>query len=353
MTARRSRGEIVAIDLFCGAGGLTLGLARAGIRVVRGIDVDGTAGETYEHNNPASSFMRGDVRSVDSRDLLDGVDRGGSELLLAGCAPCQPFSRHVRGARRDDRRSLMVRFADLVADTLPDHVLAENVPQFMGCRYHGRMLRTLRDCGYSYDEGVVDAADYGVPQHRRRYILLASRRQQVRIPARTHGAGRARYRTVHDAIASYPPVTQGESYAAIPNHCASGLSERNRERMRRTPVDGGSRKDVAGMTLQCHDGHDGHSDVYGRMRWDRPAPTLTCRCNSISNGRFAHPEQDRGMTVREAAAIQTFPDDYVFCSPSMRDNAAHVGNAVPVLLAETLGRAFAGAAARARPARRA
>ena len=110
--------------------------------------------------------------------------------------------------------------------------------------------------------------------------------------------------------------------------------------MRRTPADGGSRKDVGCMTLRCHDGHDGHSDVHGRMRWDRPAPTLTCRCNSISNGRFAHPEQDRGMAVREAAALQTFPDDYVLCSPYMMYNAAHVGNAVPVLLAVALGRAL-------------
>jgi len=337
---------MVAVDLFCGAGGLTHGLTRAGIRVVKGIDVDGTAGETYERNNPGSSFVMGDVRDADPRDLLDGVDRKGSELLLAGCAPCQPFSSHARRTGRDDRRSLMARFAYLVADMLPDHVLAENVPMFMGCRYHAYMLRTLAACGYSYDDGVVDAADYGVPQHRRRYVLLASRKRPVRIPEKTHGTGLARHRSVRDAIASYPRVAQGEAHSAVSNHRASALSKKNRERMRRTPVDGGSRKDVVGMTLRCHDGHNGHGDVYGRMRWDKPAPTLTCRCNSISNGRFAHPEQNRGMTVREAAAIQTFPDDYVFCSPHMVRNAAHVGNAVPVLLAEVLGRALAGAGRR-------
>lgn len=341
MTARRGT-RIVAVDLFCGAGGLTKGLARAGMRVARGVDSDIAARDTYERNNPGSEFMHGNVGHIGASALLGGIDLGGSELMLAGCAPCQPFSRHVADSKGDRRRSLMARFADLVDGIRPDHVLAENVPMFVGCDSHRVMIRTLKKCGYAYDDDIVDAADYGVPQHRRRYVLLASRGRRVSLPAPTHGpSAKPRWLTVRDAIASYPAVKHGESHGGLPNHVASGLSEKNVKRLSLTPRDGGSRKDVRGMTLKCHRGHDGHSDVYGRMRWDRPAPTLTCRCNSISNGRFAHPDQDRGMTIREAAAIQTFPDDYVFHGTTMERNAAHVGNAVPVLMAERLGMAFA------------
>lgn len=331
----------MAVDLFCGAGGLTRGLARAGIRVARGIDSDAAARDTYERNNPGSEFMHGNVGRIGAVALLDGIGLGGSELMLAGCAPCQPFSRHVADSKGDRRRSLMGRFADLVDDVRPDHVLAENVPMFRGCGSHRRMIRTLEGRGYHYDDGVVDAADYGVPQHRRRYVLLASKRRRVALPDPTHGpSAGSDWLTVRNAIAAYPAVAHGESHGTVPNHVASGLSKKNVRRMRLTPRDGGSRRDVRGMTLKCHRGHDGHSDVYGRMRWDSPAPTLTCRCNSISNGRFAHPDQDRGMTIREAAAIQTFPEDYVFHGATMERNAAHVGNAVPVLMAERLGMAF-------------
>ena len=340
MTARRG-GHIVAVDLFCGAGGLTNGLVRAGIRVVRGIDSDISARDTYERNNLDSEFVHGDIRHIGAAALLGGIDLGGSELMLAGCAPCQPFSRHVADSKGDRRRSLMARFAALVREIRPDHVLAENVPLFVGSASHKRMIRALKECGYSYDDDVVDAADYGVPQHRRRYVLLASRKIPVSLPAPTHGpSAESEWRTVRDAIAAYPAVAHGKSHDGVPNHTASGLSEKNARRMSLTPWNGGSRMDVRGMTLKCHRGHNGHSDVYGRMKWDRPAPTLTCRCNSISNGRFAHPDQDRGMTIREAAAIQTFPDDYVFHGTTMERNAAHVGNAVPILMAERLGAAF-------------
>ena len=170
--------------------------------------------------------MHGDVRNVRTAALLDGIDLDGSELMPAGCAPYRPFSRHVADSKGDRRRSLMGTFTGLVDSMRPDHVLAENVPMFVGCASHRRMIQTLKRRGYSYDDDMVDAADYGVPQHRRRYVLLASRTRPVRIPAETHGAGLARHRTVHDAIASYPPVEQGGSHAAVPNHCAGGLSEK-------------------------------------------------------------------------------------------------------------------------------
>ena len=335
--------KIVAVDLFCGAGGLTKGLADAGIKVVKGIDSDGTARKTYETNNPGSRFVNADISGISAADLTDGVRRQGADLLLAGCAPCQPFSKHGVRDPRDRRRVLVWHFARLVGEIKPEYVIMENVPQFekAGNAHRDGFLRMLRKHGYRYDEGVVNAAEYGVPQSRHRYVLLASKNGQIRIPAGDYGR-RKRFRTVRDAIGKYPRIGAGESSPRVANHDAYDLSSANRRRIRATPPDGGSRTDTSGrgMTLKCHRNATGHTDVYGRMKWDHPAPTLTCRCVSFSNGRFGHPVQDRAISVREAAALQTFPDGYVFRS-TKTGNAAHIGNAVPVLLARTLGRAIA------------
>ena len=337
----RSR-SVVAVDCYCGAGGLTRGLTDAGIRVAKGIDVDGTARKTYERNNPGSTFVEADMREITPERVISGIKRRGSRLLLAGCAPCQPFSKHVAYSRRDRRRSLVMCMARLVEKILPDFVLMENVPGF-GKKtnpYRGDFLRVLGKNKYRFDEGVVNAADYGVPQKRMRYVLLASRQGGIEIPAGTHGSSGDRpYRTVRDAIGRFPRIVQGGSCKRVPNHTSCVLSAKNYERIRMTPRDGGSRRDAGYRELRCHEGHSGHTDVYGRMKWDVPAPTLTCRCISLSNGRFGHPSQNRAISVREAAALQTFPARYVFHS-NITANARHVGNAVPVLLARNLGRSI-------------
>ena len=341
--------KIVAVELFCGAGGLTRGLSDAGIRVVKGVDTDCTARETYESNNPGSKFVKADVSRISVTDLMDGVGRRGADLLLAGCAPCQPFSKHGVHDPRDKRRSLVRHFARLVGEIKPEYVIMENVPQFgkPDNAYRAGFLRMLQRHGYSHDEGVANAAEYGVPQSRHRYVLLASKNGPIRIPPGDYGK-KKRFRTVRDAIGKYPRIGAGESSPHVANHDACGLSDANRRRIRATPRDGGSRTDVRGrgMALRCHRNTSGHTDVYGRMRWDRPAPTLTCRCVSFSNGRFGHPVQNRAISVREAAALQTFPDSYVFRS-TKTGNAEHIGNAVPVLLAKTLGRAVVRSSGRA------
>jgi len=334
--------NIIAIELFCGCGGLTKGLTNAGINVAKGIDADKTAKATYEKNNPKSVFVEFDIRKLSVKDLIEGIDRKDHDLLLAGCAPCQPFSKHTIDSRYDRRKSLMWQFAYFVGKLKPEYLLVENVPGFKknGNPYRIKFIQTLKKHGYYFDEGIIDAADYGVPQHRRRYVLLGSKRRPVRIPSGAYGAGKRPFKTVYDTIGKYPRIGAGKTHKRIPNHSARGLSETNLLRIRHTPKNGGSRKDVPKeMRLRCHEGHSGHRDVYGRMRWDRPSPTLTCRCNSLSNGRFGHPTQNRAISVREAASIQTFPDSYVFHSYDT-NNAMHIGNAVPVLLAEELGRVF-------------
>ena len=340
-----------AIDLFCGAGGLTLGLRRAGWHVLAGIDVDAAVGETYGRNNPNARFLASDLRSVTGEDVL--VLAGNTprrELLLAGCAPCQPFSkqRRRRGLDRRSDGTLLGHFSRLVAALRPGTVLMENVPGITtvpGFSSFRRFLKLLRDCGYGYEHRVLNARDFGVPQHRRRCVLLAVHGSEAKLPTpliREPDQGGA---TVRASIGRFPAIAAGEAHRCIPNHVAAGLSPLNLERIRATPADGGSRRDwPERLTLDCHRRTSGFSDVYGRMWWDRVAPTLTSRCNSLSNGRFGHPEQDRAMSLREAAALQTFPDDYEFFGTRNRI-AGWIGNAVPVSFAEALGAAAIRAAA--------
>lgn len=340
MTGRKN--DIVAIDLFCGCGGLTKGLTDAGIQVVKGIDIDGSAKDTYEKNNPGSVFVESDIRKLSVEEIMNGVDRMGKKLLLAGCAPCQPFSRMVADSRYDRRKSLIQAFAEFIYKLRPEYLLVENVSGFRKSNnvHRVRFIRTLKKCGYYFDERVINAADYGIPQNRRRYVLLGSNTTPVKIPAGSYGRNRMRWRTVRDTIKKYPRIAAGEHHKSVLNHSAPFLSDVNLARIRSTPSDGGSRDDVPeAMRLKCHTVHSGHNDVYGRMYWDKPSPTLTCKCISFSNGRFGHPEQDRAISVREAASLQTFPDDYIFHS-CRTTNALHVGNAVPVLLAKELGKVF-------------
>ena len=340
-----------AIDLFCGAGGLTLGLRRAGWDVLVGIDVDEAVGETYRHNNPNTGFLAADLRSVTEEDILSlAGNTPRRDLLLAGCAPCQPFSkqRRRRGLARCSDGTLLGQFARLVVALRPGSVMMENVPGITavpGFSSFRRFLRILRDFGYGYEHRVLNARDFEVPQHRRRCVLLAVRGSEARLPApliREPDQGGV---TVRASIGRFPAIAAGEAHRCIPNHVAAGLSPLNLERIRATPADGGSRRDwPERLTLDCHRRTLGFSDVYGRMWWDRVAPTLTSRCNSLSNGRFGHPEQDRAISLREAAALQTFPDDYEFFGTRNRI-AGWIGNAVPVWFAEALGTAAIKAAA--------
>lgn len=340
-----------AIDFFCGAGGFTVGLRQAGIDVIAGIDSNEACGKTYSANNTESRFICADIRQIDGRALLEvlpGLRIEDDELVFVGCAPCQPFSQQRRSAKPHRDASLLSCFGSLVIEFRPAYVVVENVPGIATVRGNStfnRFVLGLRRAGYSVEKDVLDAKEFGVPQSRRRLVLIASRRGQAALPVPTHGPGRRPWRTVRQAIAEYPRLPAGGSADRPANHRASALSDLNLKRMQCTPHDGGSRADWPDeLVLACHkDDYRGHSDVYGRLHWDEPAPTLTGRCHSISNGRYGHPEQDRALTLREAAALQTFPDDYVF-EGSLRSIALQIGNAVPVRLARTLGQQVVGIA---------
>jgi DNA (cytosine-5)-methyltransferase 1 len=342
------RHKIVALDLFCGAGGLTKGLLDAGIDVRLGIDNDDRFRKTYEFNNDPAIFRKEDVRSLSGIDLERDLSLHPEELFfLAACAPCQPFSKHNKNHRYDRKKSLLLQVGRILSEfqKKPDFLFFENVPgitKIDGGRIFKEFCKVLSSLGYNFNWGIMNAKDYGIPQSRKRFIMIGIKRdlydQDLSFPNKTHGKGLLPYKTVRDTIGHLPSLRAGQRHETIANHQCASLEEINLERLAVTPKNGGSRDSwPESLRLKCHIDHKGHRDVYGRMSWDSPSPTLTCKCTSISNGRFAHPTQRRAISLREAALLQTFPENYIFFG-LFQVMAKQIGNAVPVKLAEIFGR---------------
>jgi DNA (cytosine-5)-methyltransferase 1 len=347
LIARVEHGPLSAVDLFCGAGGLTHGLIRSGIRVEAGIEIDKQAEHAFRTNNPGVDFLLWDVARKNYQSVAK-LFRPGAIRLLAGCAPCQPFSKLTNGADPHKDWDLLDNFGRFVRRILPELVTMENVPELeeRGSEVYLRFVRTLKRCGYSVATEVVHCEDYGIPQARRRLVLLASRLGEIAIPDGRYRSA-ARRRTVRQAIGALRPLAAGETDPDDPLHFASLLSQTNLERIRATPRDGGTWKDWPDrLILPCHRRRTGKSygSIYGRMWWDRPGPTMTTLCTGLGNGRFGHPEQDRAITLREAALLQSFPRNYAFWPSGEKLNRKAVGrmigNAVPPRLAEVLGKAL-------------
>jgi len=351
---------IRAIDFFCGAGGLTRGLTDSGITVRAGIDNDARLRTTYERNNKGSKFLDLDINEVDIDQLRQELGITPQDVVLyAACTPCQPFSTLNQRRGKDDRKDLLLAFGKLVVEAPPDYVVVENVPGLpnaYGKDIYAKFTAMLKKAGLVYqDSALVDASDYGVPQIRKRFILVASRHGPISLPSPDQGEKatvrqaiehfRQPYLGPHrprsrSAVSSLVP--EEESAAMPANHVARKLAPHLLRIVANVPKDGGSRGDITNddILLDCHKRAPKlHRDVFGRMTWDAPAPTLTCRCTDVYCGRFAHPVDDRGISLREAAALQTFPDDYVFYGTFLH-GAAQIGNAVPVQLAARLGSTF-------------
>ena len=335
---------VSAVDLFCGAGGLTHGLLQAGICVEAGVDIDEQARHAYAVNNPGVDFLLWDVQRKQCGSI-EKLFAPGRLRLLAGCAPCQPFSKLTNGRDKHDDWRLLDSFRRFVAGIRPELVTMENVPELAdrGSEVFGRFVAMLEKLEYHVDWRVVNCREYGVPQARRRLVLLASRLGEISMPE-----GRYRYpsqwRTVRKTIGSLPPLESGQEDPSDSLHVASELSPMNLKRVRATPHDGGTRNAWPDcLVLPCHRKKSGerYFSIYGRMWWDRPAPTMTTLCTGIGNGRFGHPEQDRSITLREAALFQSFPRSYEFWPRNEKLNRKAVGrmigNAVPPRLAKAIG----------------
>jgi DNA (cytosine-5)-methyltransferase 1 len=333
------------IDLFCGIGGLSHGLIKEGLDVVAGIDNDETCRFGYEYNNKAK-FIHKDISEVSGEEInrLFGYDKD-SFRVLVGCAPCQPFSR--LNLKRVTKKQLepVEQFAQLIQETLPDIVSMENVSGLAKMEIFETFVNALEKSGYKYKYEIVDASDYGVPQRRKRLVLLASLFGEIELIKKTHPDKKV---TVRDVIKHLEPIRDGEASGKDRFHRASKLSDLNLRRIKATPIDGGnSRSWDQNLILNCHKKDSGRTyrgTVYGRMHWDEPAPTMTTQCIGLGNGRFGHPEQDRAISLREAAIFQTFPRNYKFLPPDEPLIVGHIakfiGNAVPVRLGVIIGRSI-------------
>lgn len=338
--------NISGIDLFCGAGGLTSGLRKADINIVAGVDIDTNCKYSYEWNNSEARFIGESVTSI-SGDSLSKLFARDSVRLLAGCAPCQPFSKLTNGSESHKAWNMLDQFGRLIRELRPELVTMENVPELAerGKDVLDNFLAILSELNYQIDHAVVKCEDYGVPQQRRRFVLLASTLGPIKIPAGKYKGKKPP--TVFDAIGDLPVIDTGESHPDDPLHCAAKLSPLNLRRIKATPVNGGTWRDwPEELRLECHKKDTGKSfgSVYGRMWWDQPAPTMTTLCTGLGNGRFGHPVQDRPISLREAALIQSFPKGYRFTQPGEKLNRSAVsrmiGNAVPPKLALALGKAL-------------
>ena len=319
------------------------------MKITFALDHDTDARASFEANFPDAHFEFADIRKVSVEAIRSRMEAEQSNpVLFSGCAPCQPYTKQntIRPELDlDERVPLLACFAALVQGCRPDLVFVENVPglQKLDARSQpfGGFVKQLEDADYQLDYRPIKLAKYGIPQSRRRLVLVGSRHGKVHLPEETHGPGAPNegYVTVRDCIAHLPAIRAGEEHQDIPNHRAANLSARNLERIEATPEGGGNRDWPKVLTLECHKGVSGYSDVYGRMSWDAPASGLTTRCTSYSNGRFGHPEQHRAISIREAACLQTFPEDFVF-EGSMASMARQIGNAVPVRLAKLIGHQF-------------
>ncbi|SDB57800.1 DNA cytosine methyltransferase [Bauldia litoralis] len=334
--------SIACIDLFCGAGGLTHGLIAEGLDVVAGIDVDDACRHPFETNN-ASRFIKANVEQVSSKRI--NALFGDAEIrVLAGCAPCQPFSTY---AQRYDvvgspRWALLKHFGRLIKDTRPELITMENVPSVTKHAVFDEFVEALEDSGYNVHREVIDSSRFGLPQRRRRMVLLASLLGPIGLIPSTH----ERPVTVRSAIGRLPPITQGGTYAKDQLHAASKLSDLNLERIRASRPGGTWRDWPKHLVAECHRRETGHTypGVYGRMVWDEPAPTLTTQFYGFGNGRFGHPEQDRGISLREGAVLQGFPDSYSFLPHGapiqFKALGRMIGNAVPVVLGRVIGQSI-------------
>lgn len=349
-TTRTADGvRATAVDLFCGAGGLTRGLLDAGIPVAAGYDVDAACQFPYEHNNPGAEFKKISVTDL-TGELLTARYPAGHTRILVGCAPCQTFSKYTQGLDNvnDPKWKLLDEFARLVRELRPDIVSMENVPELQRHSIFDRFLAILDDEGFHFSENreeqVVYCPDYGIPQHRRRLVLLASRLGPIELIPPTHPPGK--HRKVRDVLRRLPALTAGDVSSNDPLHRTSELSPLNLRRIRHSRPGGTWSDWPRELVADCHKARTGktYPSVYGRMEWDQPSPTITTQFFGFGNGRFGHPEQDRAISLREGAILQSFPGNYEFVPPGgeycFKTIGQLIGNAVPVRLGEVIGKSI-------------
>jgi len=335
--------KIACVDLFCGAGGLTHGFVKEGLNVIAGIDLDPACRFPYEENNP-SKFIERDVKDIEAEEL-NKIFGDADIKILAGCAPCQPFSTYAQRYESDGKEGkwgLLYHFARLAEGTNPDIITMENVPTVAKHSVFFDFVNELKRLNYSVWYKIVDSSQFGVPQMRRRMVLLASKHGSLQMIEPTH----TKPVTVRQAIGRLRPLQAGEAAARDKLHVASSLNNKNLERIIASKPGGSWRDWPEHLIADCHKADSGktYPGVYGRMEWNKPAPTMTTQCYGFGNGRFGHPQQNRAISLREAAILQSFPRDYSFVPKdgevSFTALGRLIGNAVPVDLGRAIARSI-------------
>lgn len=336
----RPTNVLTTLDLFAGAGGLSTGLRAAGFTVVGAVENDATAAATYRLNHPKTKVILSDIRDLTGPALLEHVGLApGALALLTGCPPCQGFSSlrtHRKVSHTDDpRNDLLFEILRLARSIRPRALIVENVPGLASDHRFDSFRRGLFASGYRNEFAILDATHFGVPQRRKRLVLVALHKRDL--PPDWAAATHTVPVTVRQAIGGLPEA--GQSGDTL-HDLGENRSQAIMRRIRATPADGGSRRDIPSeMACPCHEGNDGYSDVYGRMAWDQASPTITSGCHNPSKGRFLHPEADRAITLREAALLQTFPRNYIFDLSRGKENVARqIGNAFPPLLIKAIAK---------------
>ncbi|MBD1997827.1 DNA cytosine methyltransferase [Leptolyngbya sp. FACHB-541] len=321
---------LTSIDLFAGAGGLSYGLKAEGFQPIAAVEIDPVSAKSYGFNHQSTNLIVNDIRQVSGIQILKQANISPGELdLLTGCPPCQAFST-LRTRRRkqqldDPNKNLIIEMLRLVRSMRPRAVIVENVPGLADDEHFNKFRLGLRQAGYRYTYAVLNASDFGVPQRRKRLILVALRGREIPSGWSSY---RCERRTVRDAIGHLVPAgTSGDPLHDLPENRTPAMISR----IKATPKNGGSRRDISPeLQCACHVRLDGFKDVYGRMAWDDVSPTITSGCNNPSRGRFLHPEEHRAITLREAALLQTFPKNYQFCLDRGKEHvASQIGNAFP------------------------
>lgn len=342
---RKSMHSISVVDLFCGIGGMTHGFIKEGFRVIAGIDADPTCRYAYEANNRGVQFIEQDLDDISPEDVLCLYPPEDVKILI-GCAPCQPFSKYTKryaiGNKKDEKWRLVRVFGRLIREVQPDIVSMENVPELKEYPVFEEFVKNLEREDYHIGYRIVPCSDYGVPQIRKRLVLLASKFGQIELEPATW----KKAKTVMQTIGALPAIRAGERDPRDPIHRASGLSELNLRRIRSTSEGGTWRDWPKELILYCHRKESGRSyrSIYGRMLRHGLAPTITTEFHAIGSGRFGHPEQDRAISLREGALLQTFPKSYKFVKNgedfAIGTIAKHIGNAVPVQLGQAIARSI-------------
>ena len=334
--------EVACVDLFCGAGGLTHGLKRTGINVVAGIDIDNYCKHPFEKNNDAK-FLLEDVSSI-SPSILSSFFGSAKYRILAGCAPCQPFSTYSQRYETigTERWGLMYHFSRLIKSIKPEIVVMENVPSVLRHQVYTDFVEKLQKSGYYVTNQINECKKYGLPQRRKRMVLLAALDRPIELIE----PPKLKEKSVYDAIGLMPKLNHGETSKNDRLHMSASLSDLNLKRIRASKQGGTWRDWPKELIAECHKKETGRSypSVYARMKWNEPSPTLTTQFFGFGNGRFGHPEQDRAITLREGSILQGFPTNYSFIA---NESKVHIkalgrliGNAVPVTLGEVIGKSI-------------